>query len=351
MNDDLLTRYVTGECSAAERRKVERWATEDPSRRAQLEELQALWAAAEKPARRWDVEVAWRRASARIQAGGPSTDEVGRNERENRSARRRGRRRAARLPPLMTALAIALAVGASLWLYAPEAEGPAAELSKVVRTQPAEQARVRLPDGTIVHVNVDSRIEYPEAFAAGTRTVRLGGEAYFEVTPSADRPFRVVTAGSVTRVVGTAFSIASRGDTASTRVAVREGRVAIRGRGDSVQLEVGAGELGAVSPSGQLTRRRPRSIAHHFRWVDGELAFRAAPLREVAARLGRWYGADVRIADPSIAGRRLTATFRGETLDEALSAMALSLGVRPERDGDVVTLHDAAPDEQSLYSP
>lgn len=340
MDDHLLARYLTGECSAADRREVERWAAQDPSRRAQLEELQSLWAAAEKPARRWEVDAAWKRASARMPTAESATSKQQQRQR-SRSAHRRTRRRKARLQQLVSALTIAVAIGVSLWLYAPTPdEQGSAERLQSINTQPAEQARLRLSDGTLIHLNVDSQIEYPKGFLADTRTVRLEGEAYFEVTPDADRPFEVITAGAVTRVLGTMFTVEARSDTASARVAVREGRIAIGSRTDSVRLELGAGELGAVSPSGNLSRRRPQAIDHHFRWIDGQLAFRAAPLREVATRLGRWYGADIRIADPSIAGRRLTATFEHESLDEALSAIALSLHVRPERDGSTVVFYD-----------
>jgi ferric-dicitrate binding protein FerR (iron transport regulator) len=77
-----------------------------------------------------------------------------------------------------------------------------------------------------VTLNVASQLDVPTDFAEGNRTVRLHGEAYFDVAHTGNQPFVVEAAGTKTRVLGTQFGIrAYRPD--SVIVAVRTGKVAI----------------------------------------------------------------------------------------------------------------------------
>ena len=46
-----------------------------------------------------------------------------------------------------------------------------------------------LSDGTVVNLNSESELKYPVLFTGDTRTVRVSGEAYFEVAEDAAHPF------------------------------------------------------------------------------------------------------------------------------------------------------------------
>ncbi|HWJ22481.1 MAG TPA: DUF4974 domain-containing protein, partial [Gemmatimonadaceae bacterium] len=74
----------------------------------------------------------------------------------------------------------------------------------------------------------------------------------------------------------------------------------------------------------------------------GRLAYDAAPLDVVRADLRRWYGVDLRVADSTLARRRLTASFDGEPVARVLDVVALALGATVERSGNVAVLRTAA---------
>jgi ferric-dicitrate binding protein FerR (iron transport regulator) len=57
-----------------------------------------------------------------------------------------------------------------------------------------------------VTLNSESRITYPAEFA-DERSVELQGEAIFDVTHDADRPFMVATADMNVKVLGTIFDV------------------------------------------------------------------------------------------------------------------------------------------------
>lgn len=64
-----------------------------------------------------------------------------------------------------------------------------------------------LSDGTKVWLNADTRLRYPSRFPQDARLVSVEGEAYFEVTTDAARPFTVQSNHASIKVLGTAFNI------------------------------------------------------------------------------------------------------------------------------------------------
>ena len=68
-----------------------------------------------------------------------------------------------------------------------------------------QKSDISLPDGTIVHLNTDSKLRYGSHFNGKQRQVELTGEAYFDVAKDAQSPF-IVKAGDIqVRALGTSF--------------------------------------------------------------------------------------------------------------------------------------------------
>ena len=121
---------------------------------------------------------------------------------------------------------------------------------------------------------------------------------------------------------------------ARTEVVVAEGAVEIRSTvsgSDTAGLIVRAGET-ASSESGKLSVARPANLQHSLGWLRGELVFVDVPLTQVALELERWYGTPVRVEGDNVRSRSLTVTFAGESLSQALDAIARTLDVRYARD-------------------
>ena len=62
------------------------------------------------------------------------------------------------------------------------------------------------------------------------------------------------------------------------------------------------------------------------------------PLGEAARALGRWYDLDVRVADPELAGRPVTGSYRDEPVAQVLTLITAAVGARYDWVGRSVTI-------------
>jgi ferric-dicitrate binding protein FerR (iron transport regulator) len=152
------------------------------------------------------------------------------------------------------------------------------------------QYRLILPDGTKVWLNAASSITYPTAFSGRQRSVKITGEAYFEVTRDAAHAFIVSTSRETVEVLGTRFDVSSYDDETFQRTTLLEGSVRVSASGRSAMLVPGeqarvAGEL-LVTPNVDLDA----AIA----WKDGRFDFGdTADIRSVMHQIANWYDVDV----------------------------------------------------------
>src|ERR1044071_6890427 len=67
---------------------------------------------------------------------------------------------------------------------------------------------LKLPDESLVELPANSRIAYANNFdSVDTRDIYLSGKAFFKVTKTPARPFRVFANEIVTKVLGTSFTV------------------------------------------------------------------------------------------------------------------------------------------------
>lgn len=186
-------------------------------------------------------------------------------------------------------------------------------------------------DGTVAHLNSESKIHYPVKFGLFERRIRLEGEAYFEVTHNPRRPFVVEFEGGEIQVLGTSFNVKAYRDDDIVAVTLDEGRVVLDDR---------RGGRFELSPSEQLLYDRRSGEGRIVRgadamrysiWKDDVISFRDTPLAEVLETLSRWY--DVRFETVGQPDRPISYTFATDNtlLDNVLREMELISPVRFER--------------------
>ncbi len=149
---------------------------------------------------------------------------------------------------------------------------------------------VTLDDGTIVHLNYNTKLKFPAHFASDSRTVYLEGEAYFKVAEEKGRPFMVVTADAVVKEYGTEFSVnTNKGE--CTEVALTKGRISIIK--DSKEYPISVGEVAEVTKTHINIAKT--DLSPNVSWNSGEFVFRNCDLERLMEVLEQWYGLTVKI--------------------------------------------------------
>jgi transmembrane sensor len=191
-------------------------------------------------------------------------------------------------------------------------------------TGTAERQNVRLEDGSTIRLAPDSAVDI--AYTDAERHVRLlSGQAFFEVAPNPQRPFRVAANTIETTVLGTAFEV--RMADRATRIAVREGTVRVSHDGvvPPVNETLTAGDWARLSWDGGSGRGSmlPENVAS---WLDGQLIVQDRPVAEVVAELRHYYAGIVLVQGDALAGRPLTGVYSLSDPVAAFRAIASAQG-------------------------
>lgn len=325
----LCTRVLSGEGSAEERRQLDEH-LQDPACRAYYAKLRAQWRHwTPPPAPAFDTRRAYERLVKKLDRPGAVAGEM------LPFPRPRPRRPWLRVAAAAVAMAAAAVVLFSIHSN-PPAPGPATPAAATAwqsRTVAGgDKTTIALADGSHVTLNGQSTLAWPETFGA-TRTVRLQGEAYFEVAHDAAHPFVVEAGGLRTTVLGTKFNLSAGARAATAEVALVEGRVQVEAIAPRTPLAATV-----LQPGQQFTLEKKSGAARVSAfdrdsvtgWLTGRLVFRDDRLDVVAAKLERRFGVTCEIADPAVASKAINAHFETESLPEILEALSFAGGIRCE---------------------
>jgi transmembrane sensor len=246
-------------------------------------------------------------------------------------------RRTARVAALGTVLA---AAGLAVAVYVGSFSGgdrPSTTYSTTYSTRAGERRIITLHDGSRVTLAPATTLRVPKAFGAKSRTMRLEGEAYFDVASSAGVPFVVQTAMAETRVTGTEFGVAHYPGDRDTRVAVVRGKVSVRGSRDRAPVVLVAGMIARAADSVTTAVSSPNDVTAATNWVSGHLVFHNARVADVLVTLRRWYDLDIRVADTALANRHLTASLDFPSSHDLITTLSLLLNVSARVDSSNTT--------------
>ncbi|MEM8897914.1 MAG: FecR domain-containing protein [Bacteroidota bacterium] len=145
-----------------------------------------------------------------------------------------------------------------------------------VETQMAEKTEVRLPDNSLVKLNASSSISYARWGWEENRSMKLSGEAYFEVEKGSS--FVVNTSKGQVTVLGTSFNVKDRNN--RLEVFCYTGKVGVAGGGHEEILTPGEG----VVLESRIMRKETDTLTSP-NWTRGKTLFKNKPLSEVLEEL------------------------------------------------------------------
>jgi transmembrane sensor len=217
-----------------------------------------------------------------------------------------------------------------LYQKSDEAGPVAAGIAVIEKSNNAgRKSTIILKDGTVVSLNSDSRITYPEAFSDSARVVHLEGEAYFDVARDDNKPFIVVSKSIAVTAMGTSFNISSFHDSEFIKVSLDDGRINVQvvenlwsshareqyvlEAGQEISFDIVENVFSDVE---NFDRKRVLG------WKEGLIVFDSADLPAIIKILERWYGVEIDVAG----GKLPQLSYKGEFLNQSLQNVLESIG-------------------------
>lgn len=199
-------------------------------------------------------------------------------------------------------------------------------------------SRIQLSDGSVVTLNHDTKINYPDKFGSDIREVQIEGEAFFEVQPDPARPF-VIHAGKATiKVLGTSFNVNAYPENEEIEVVVETGQVQVTKMETITAVDsemiLDPGDRGVLTGFGGELRKSRNDNPNFLSWKTRDFIFTKTSLKEVIEQLNKVYRVQVKASDPQLEKLLLTARFEGRSLDFILKVISLTHDLKVEQVGE-----------------
>lgn len=228
------------------------------------------------------------------------------------------------------AASVAVAVVCA-WQIASFVAPPAQPLA--YESLPGERRVVTLEDGSIVQMDVDTRLTV--RMSPERRQIELlSGRALFEVAHDSTRPFSVGAAGSRTTALGTKFQV--QRDDAKVIVTLTQGSIAVdrEARLAAWHEQLVPGEQISIDLASERRSRQLVDVNVTTSWTQGRHIFRGTPLQAAIDEVNRYADKKVRLGDPSLADLPVAGNFIVGDSEVVVTAFAAVLPLRAVSAGD-----------------
>lgn len=182
----------------------------------------------------------------------------------------------------------------------------------------------KLSDGSIVNLNANSKLIYPNKFNGDKREVYLEGEAFFDVAENAKKPFIVTTGDIQTKVLGTTFNIKAPTSSEIIEVALVTGSISLSNSKSSETLLLKPDEMGTYNGSSQPIIKSLYDKERVLGWKEQLLTFSNTDFDEVIKSLENWYGVSFVIKTDKKFVKGFTGKYKNKSLETVMKGLGFS---------------------------
>lgn len=310
VNHKLLGRYLAGETSPAEAIQLEEWLSASPANKRLFEQMCKVWSTVS------EEELC-------IIPGKEALFQ----QIKDKSSQQPHQLKTASLKKTMSwakvAASIIVLTGTAIFFIIRFKKDQHKAAIAITRQTQQTILNDTLPDGSVAIVNSYSQLQYPDQFSGNKREVELYGEACFNVTPDASKPF-IITAGPLhIKVIGTQFNVHQSKET--VEVAVKTGTVRMYNNIDSMTLE--AGKKGVYHIA---TNRFSMETFHanELAYATKVFNFENATLKEITDQLQKAYNVKIVITNKDLEACTMSSSFDNKSLEYIFEVLAVTLNIQ-----------------------
>lgn len=190
-----------------------------------------------------------------------------------------------------------------------------------ITTPKGQHLEYKLPDGSLVSINAESKLSFNSKKFNKNRFVKLEGEAFFKIQKG--KNFVIRTSFADIKVLGTSFNIYARDN--YLKVTCLTGMVQVKNGSETVILTQGES---ATLTNKHLSEFNDKNAEASANWRKGEFNFINSPLNNVFKEIERQF--NVTFILPNIENKFYTGDFSNRNLVDALDVVCTPFGLSYE---------------------
>jgi transmembrane sensor len=196
--------------------------------------------------------------------------------------------------------------------------------------------KITLPDGSNIYLNRNTKLSYRSNFGKHGRNVSLAGEAFFEISADAEKPFIIDAGKASIKVIGTSFNVITQNTDSAVEVFVKTGKVILSDNSGTRTLVLEPGYVGTMDS--KLAGKTLNSNKNYLSWNTGLLVYDGQTLDIVFKDLKRVYNMDIIADDPDILNETWTSPIDNQPQNTIIRLICVSFNLSYTKDGSVFHL-------------
>ncbi|WP_062059818.1 FecR family protein [Aquimarina longa] len=194
-----------------------------------------------------------------------------------------------------------------------------------IETGYGAEKQITLLDGSVVWLNTNSKISYQEN---APRTLKLFGEAFFEVAKDKTHPFTVETSDKViVKALGTSFNVKAYPKDIYLETTLITGKVEVSSKNyfEEKIIMLPKDNIKILKADGIPVKTIIKNKKTILAWRTGKIRFENTPFKDIATDLNNQLNIKLVFENDAIAKSRFTAVFDKSTpIEEILEVLRTS---------------------------
>lgn len=309
--DLLIAKFLSGEATPEEAMFITDWVAQSEKNKILFEQSQQVWSFNEKrilPISK--KEKTWNVISEKISP----------------------KKRTLYFTPLKIAASITLLIAISISIYL--LKSSSIEEQWITKNSKQEIFKLSLSDSTVVVLNKNSELSYPKEFK-NARTVKLSGEAFFDVVPNPTQPFIIEYDEISIKVLGTAFNVSHK-DSSTIETQVIRGKVMMFNKDSSIIID--AKSTGIYDKLNKKFSVRKNISDNSVGYATHTFTYDDTPMKQVTDELSRSFGVSFVFENEKLKECRLASSFNNKPLSFILDIIAETMNITYIIKGNIVYL-------------
>lgn len=194
---------------------------------------------------------------------------------------------------------------------------------------------VVLPDSSAVMLFPGSKLQLSHGFNVVERKIHLSGQAFFDISHNADKPFYVFANEVVTKVLGTSFRVTAYPKEVNITVAVKSGKVSVYANPEKNPVLPNTEKI-ILTPNQQAVysrsdRKVSRMLVKEPEVIITEeevkkIRFEGKPVSEIFKVLEKMYGVEIVFEKEVFTNCSITTSVSGKDLYERVDVICEIIG-------------------------